>query len=174
MSAGRHTQFKYRRLIDIEECKIIFSILLRTEGLKDYVENPDAHSGVKCLPSKKDIAFKYSDLDKVIKGAAELLNKQDLCTREKPARSVFYEMSKCDCCRPRVMNMKKIPSLILKVFSTQADEYGKTVEDKFDKYYSSDLNLDYSLMSDEDFRNFLNVLDVSSKDEYRHIMCKIL
>jgi hypothetical protein len=51
---------------------------------------------------------------------------------------------------------------MLKVFSTQADEYGVTVEDKFDKYYSSDLNLDYSLMSDEDFSNFLNVLDVSS------------
>ena len=107
-----------------------------------------------------------------MKGAAELLNKQNLCTREKPARSVFYEM--CQSGGPRVINIKKIPSLMLKVFSTQADEYGVTVEDKFDKYYSSDLNLDYSLMSDEDFSNFLNVLDVSSQDEYRHIMCKIL
>ena len=63
---------------------------MRTEGLKDYVENPEAYTGV--LPNKKDIGFKYSDLDKVMKGAAELLNKQNLCTREKPARSVFYEM----------------------------------------------------------------------------------
>jgi len=61
--------------------------------------------------------FWFADLDKVLNGAAELLNKQDLCTREKPGRSAFYELTECEC-RPRCIKMKKVPRLIMKVFGT--------------------------------------------------------
>ena len=63
------------------------------------------------------MVFCYKDIDVLMKGAAELLNKQDLCTREKPARAAFLKMSKTKG-RPKYINIKKMPALILKVFAT--------------------------------------------------------
>jgi len=102
-----------------------------------------------------------------MEGAAELLNKQDLCTREKPQRAAFYEKTDCTC-RPRCLNIKKMPQLIFQVFSTQADERRLTVEQAFSKYYCGDL------MSDQELENLIDILDVSSEQQYRFIMYKIL
>ena len=98
-----------------------------------------------------------------MEGAAELLNKQDLCTRDKPHITAFYEKSDCKS-RPGYLYIKKMPQLIFQVFSTQADEKRLTVEQAFSKYYCGDL------MSDQELENFLDILDVSSEQQYRFIM----
>ena len=39
----------------------------------------------------------YRDMTYVVKFAAELLNKQELCPREKPAKHLFYDWSLKNC-----------------------------------------------------------------------------
>ena len=47
-SASRNTQFKYRRILNLDECKIVFSILLKNNDLRKYVENEAEFKGHKC------------------------------------------------------------------------------------------------------------------------------
>ena len=116
VSAQRNTQFKYRRILNLDECKIVFSILLKTNDLRKYIENEAEFLGQKGTLNSKDVMFQYADLEKLMEGAAELLNKQDLCTREKPQKTAFFE--KTDKSSPRSLNIKKMPQLIFQVFST--------------------------------------------------------
>lgn len=62
----------------------------------------------------------YSDLNAVVDFTAELLNKQDLCTREKPARQEFLKMCsrKTTGSNQRVLSIKKMPQLLWNVFNT--------------------------------------------------------
>lgn len=86
--SAKHSQFKYRRLINLEECKVVFAILMRTPLLRRYLDNEDEYKGHKCPLNcyPKEQVLWYADLDEVMSSAAELLNKQALCPREKPAR----------------------------------------------------------------------------------------
>ena len=93
----------------------------------------------------------YCDLNDVVNFTAELLNKQDLCTREKPAKQEFLKM-----CTTRngqkVLSLKKMPTLLWNVFNTQADELRIEADTAFNKYYSS-------MLSDQVLINLLDNLD---------------
>lgn len=64
----------------------------------------------ECRFENKERFIHYKDLDVVLKYAAELLYKQDLCTREKPGKHVFYELATKKCsCNQCVLSIKKVP-----------------------------------------------------------------
>ena len=110
----------------------------------------------KCYDREKIIH--YADLNDVVNYTAELLNKQDLCTREKPAKQEFLKMCvrKCSGCNQRVLSLKKMPTLLWNVFNTQADELRIEADTAFNKYYSS-------LLSNDVLINLLDNLDFYTK-----------
>ena len=99
----------------------------------------------KCLNREKFI-YKQ-DLAQIVKWTAELLNKQDLCTREKPAEKLFQKRSAraCKITGENIMSIKKMPELLWDVFNTQADESRIEADSAFIKYFSPLLGEDVLL-----------------------------
>jgi hypothetical protein len=99
-----------------------------------------------------------NQLAQLVLYAAEVLNKQDLCPRDNPAKYAFIKSvkdEKCTC-RQQVVSIKKIPKLIFSCFNTQADECRIALDDLFIKYYTPQMTADiFNDLMNIVFREFI-------------------